>query len=103
MPADNTLPQAPTERHGNGNGPYPCHEWPQPPSADFALDYGYCRTSLDHQPTGARHGSTDPRCPRYCPHKAPERVAVMFAKTFAWQGARAAAKQAKAHRDKHGN
>lgn len=99
MPADATIPQAPTAVHGNASEPYPCHAEPEPPAAEWSIDYGYCRTSLDHQPPSARHGSTDPRCPRDCQHKAPQQVAVMFTKTFGWNGARAAAKLAKAHRD----
>jgi len=99
MPADATIPQAPTAVHGSGSQPYPCHAAPEPPNGPGFIQYGYCRTSLDHQPPGARHGSTDPRCPRDCQHKAPQQVAVMFTKTFGWNGARAAAKQSKAHRD----
>lgn len=102
MPADNTLPQAPTGVHGNASQPYPCHAAPEPPGSEPFIDYGYCRTSLDHQPPGARHGSKDPRCPHSCPHKAPERIAVQFTKVFAWNGARAAAKLAKTHRDRSG-
>lgn len=45
MPADNTLPQAPTERHGNASQPYPCHAAPDPPTAEWSIDYGYCRRS----------------------------------------------------------
>lgn len=97
MPADNSLSQAPSAHHGNGDAPYACSKRQQPPGrADFAIDYGgYCRTSLDHHPASHKVGSTDPRCPPDCAHKAPKSVAIRFTKLFVWQGAQAAAKMAR--------
>lgn len=101
MPADPSISNAPSAHHGNGDKPYPCAAWPAPPGAPWSVDYGYCRTSLDlHQPH-ERIGSTDPRCPVDCQHKAPEGVAVKFSKQFAWRGAVAAAAMARKHRETH--
>lgn len=104
MPADNTLSQEPSAKHSNGSAPYPCSAQDAPPGpreAKWAFDYGYCRTSLDHQPPHFRQGSTDPRCPRECPHKAPQAVAVRFTQIFLSKGARKAAEYSKTHIDKH--
>lgn len=101
MPADTTLSQEPSERHGSASRPYPCHAWGSPPGVEWAIDYGYCRNSLDSQPPQAMIGSTDPRCPRDCPHKAPQRVVVMFTRLFQAKGAKAAAECTRLHREKH--
>ena len=93
MPADLTMPER-TERHGDAARPYRCHADDRPPGAEFAIDYGFCRTSLD-----ALTGSTDPRCPADCPHKAPTAVVTQFDKLFAWRGASAAAAWARAQRE----
>ena len=93
MPADLTMPER-TERHGDAARPYRCHADDRPPGAEFAIDYGFCRTSLD-----ALIGSTDPRCPQTCPHKAPAAVVTQFDKLFHWRGASAAAAWARAQRE----
>ena len=92
MPADNTLPEI-TDRHGDGDAPYPCHKWPKAPGADWALNHGYCRHSLD-----TMCGVHDPRCPADCPHKAPAAVAKTFEKRLHWLGAQAAAEWAQEQR-----
>ena len=93
MPADLTMPER-TERHGDAARPYRCHTDARPPGAEFAIDYGFCRTSLD-----ALTGSTDPRCPADCRHKAPAAVVTQFDKLFHWRGAEAAAGWARAQRE----
>lgn len=93
MPADLTMPER-TERHGDAARPYRCHADDQPPGAEFAIDYGFCRHSLD-----TLIGSTDPRCPADCRHKAPAAVAAQFDKLFWWHGAAAAAAWARAQRE----
>ena len=90
MPADNTLSQAPSAHHGNAAEPYPCHAAPKPPGASWAISYGFCRTSMD-----VLHGSTDPRCPQGCKHKAPERVVVQFDELYKLRGNAAAAEYAR--------
>lgn len=99
MPADESLSQEPTAAHGDGLVPYQCSKWPTPPGTQFSIDYGYCRTSLDHWPASYKQGSSDPRCPSCCPHKAPIEVAVEFAKVFATNGANDAAAMARKHRE----
>ena len=101
MPADESLSQEPTAAHGDGLTPYRCSKWSTPPSAQFSIDYGYCRTSLDHWPEKHQQGSSDPRCPASCPHKAPIEVAVEFAKVFAAKdgGAMKAAAMARKHKE----
>ena len=89
MPVDHTLPDT-SVRHSNAAGPYPCHAHATPPGATWAIDYGYCRNSLDDL-----SGGTDPRCPATCPHKAPPTVVAQFDKLFQWRGAMAAAKWAR--------
>ena len=93
MPADNTLPQI-SARHSNAADPYPCHKRAVPPGVAWGIDYGYCRTSLD-----ALHGSTDPRCPATCPHKAPADVVQVFDERFAARGALVAAQWAREQRE----
>lgn len=90
MPADNTLPQASTARHGDASKPYPCHAWPNPPGAAWAISYGFCRHSLD-----VLIGKDDARCPAKCKHKAPGSVAISFDKRFGWLGAVKAAEWAR--------
>ena len=94
MPADTSLNQAPSAHHGSAARPYACHTDARPPGAEFAIDYGFCRTSLD-----VLTGSTDPRCPADCRHKAPAAVVAQFDKLFAWRGASAAAAWARAQRE----
>ena len=55
MPADESL--IPVIR--NGSGPYQCSQFAEVPRADWSHDYGYCRTSLDHQPPNYRQGSAE--------------------------------------------
>ena len=93
MPADLSMPER-TERHGDAAKPYRCHADARPPGAEFAIDYGFCRTSLD-----ALTGSTDPRCPQTCQHKAPAAVVTQFDKLFHWRGAAAAAGWSRARRE----
>lgn len=97
MPADPSISSAPSARHGNGDAPYACSARQEPPaSADWAIAYGsYCRTSLDHHKAAHKVGSSDPRCPANCPHKAPNGVAVLFTETFNQRGAQAAAQMAR--------
>lgn len=92
MPADNSLPQS-SPLNSDASRPYTCHARPKPPGAEFAIDYGYCRHSLD-----ALTGSTDPRCPVTCQHKAPASAVIQFDKLFAWRGAAAAAEWAREQR-----
>lgn len=98
MPADPSIPSAPSAHHGNGDAPYPCSSRASAPAhAAFAINYGgYCRTSLDHHKAAHKVGSSDPRCPANCPHKAPNGVAVLFTETFTQRGAQAAAQMARA-------
>ncbi|GAB2471975.1 hypothetical protein GCM10027082_24360 [Comamonas humi] len=93
MPADNTLSQSPSPVHGNGNASYPCSKADVPPGGPGFINYGYCRTSLD-----SAAGSTDPRCPKDCKHKAPATVVEQFNQLFLQQGAQAAAAWAKDQR-----
>lgn len=98
MPADSSLPQTPSAHHGDSSKPYPCHAWENPPIAPWSIDYGYCRHSLDSQPPHAKIGSSDPRCPRDCPHKAPGAAVMVFTRLFYTKGAKAAAEATKRHR-----
>ena len=100
MPADESLSQEPTAAHGDGLAPYRCSKWSTPPRAQFSIDYGYCRTSLDHWPEKHQQGSSDPRCPASCPNKAPIEVAVEFAKVFATHGANDAAAMARKNKER---
>ena len=97
MPVDPAAGQAPPR---TGDGPYPCRKWPLPPGASnrFAIQHGYCRTSLDKRVAEAKCGSSDPRCPADCPHKAPLGVVEAFQETYQTQGAEAAAALARQHR-----
>ena len=88
MPADHTLPET-SARHSNAADPYPCHKRAVPPGAAWAVDYGYCRHSLDEL-----SGEHDPRCPKDCQHKAPATVVKRFTKLFIWRGAMAASQYA---------
>ena len=93
MPVDPSMPER-TAHHRDGVMSYPCHTWPKPPGADWALDHGrYCRHSLD-----AMCGVRDPRCPPDCPHRAPAEVAETFEKRLHWLGAQAAAEWAQEQR-----
>ena len=92
MPADLTMPER-TERHGDAARPYRCHADDRPPGAEWAINYGYCRHSLD-----TLVGHDDPRCPADCRHKAPTMVVAKFDKLFMWRGASAAAAWARAQR-----
>ena len=92
MPADLTMPER-TERHGDAARPYRCHADDRPPGAEWAINYGYCRHSLD-----TLVGHDDPRCPADCRHKAPPMVVAKFDKLFMWRGAAAAAKYAREQR-----
>ena len=95
MPADHTLPQEPSIHHGDGRAPYPCASGLRPPGAPWSMDYGYCRTSLDLHADG--FGSSDPRCPKTCSHKAPASLVESFSKQFEWRGAGVAAEHARIH------
>lgn len=101
MPADPSLSSQPSQHHGSGDAPYPCHTWVKPPGAAWAIDYGYCRTSLDWHGDDSPKGAGDPRCPSDCPHKAPRAVAIRFCKAFSWRGAAAAAAGSREHRSKN--
>lgn len=90
MPADQTLP-ASSQHHRDGGVPYPCSRAAKPPGAPWAIDYGYCRTSLDWHGPGNPQGQGDPCCPALCPHKAPQHVAQRFSVEFRERGAVAAA------------
>ena len=92
MPADNSLPQS-SPLNSDASRPYTCHARPKPPGAEFAIDYGFCRHSLD-----TLVGRDDPRCPQTCPHKAPAAVVTQFDKLFWWHGAAKAAKWAREQR-----
>lgn len=95
MPADTSLSDRPSDRHGDGNAPYSCHAWATPPGAAWAIDYSYCRHSLDD-----REGHADRRCPADCQHKAPPNVVSKFARDYAKYGAVVAADVTKAERSK---
>ena len=86
MPADDTLTQAPSVKHGNGDVPYPCSQAKQAPGATWSIDYGYCRHSLDQLA-----GRDDKRCPSDCQHKAPVHVAEEFIEVYRAEGNAAAA------------
>lgn len=88
MPVD---PQAGLQPPRTGDHPYPCSERPVLHIAPWAIQHGWCRTSLDLHAPADKIGSSDPRCPAECLHKAPHRVAVTFSKQYAWRGAQAAA------------
>lgn len=92
MPADHSLPDT-SPRHSSAADPYPCHTRAVPPGAAWAIDSGWCRTSLD-----ALAGATDPRCPNHCQHKAPAEVVEGFTVRFFTRGAMAAAQWAKERR-----
>ena len=93
MPADTSLNQAPSAMHGDAAKPYRCHQDDNPPGAEWAIDHGYCRHSLD-----TLVGRDDPRCPADCKHKAPPAVVTQFDKLFWWHGAAKAAKWAREQR-----
>ena len=93
MPADTSLNQAPSAHHSDAATPYGCYYGHRPPGAEFAINYGFCRHSLD-----TLTGSTDPRCQADCRHKAPAAVAAQFDKLFWWHGAAKAAKWAREQR-----
>ena len=69
----------------------------------FALHHGDClevlRGMADNS-VDALTGSTDPRCPAGCKHKAPAGVVARFDKQFMWRGAAAAAKWARQQKEK---
>ena len=98
MPADESLSSAPSIHHGDHAQPYWCSNRDAPPNAAFGVDYGYCRTSLDHWPAEYRQGSSDPRCPRVCPNKAPLEVAIEFQRIYKERGNAEAAKYSAQHR-----
>lgn len=103
MPADNTLLDL-SAGHNDGALPYKCSQAAQPPGprgAAWAINYGYCRTSLDYHPPVNPQGSNDPRCPDGCPHKAPEYVALRFSVIFAKPGEHGGAKNAAAYACQH--
>lgn len=93
--AINSISQDPTAHHSSTRNPHPCHKWPNPPIAEWSIDYGYCRTSLDLQPDSYKIGSSDPQCPMDCPHKAPKEVVITFSKDFLSKGAVEAARISK--------
>ena len=95
MPVD---PQAGLQPPRTGGHPYPCSERPVLSIDPWAIAHGYCRPSLDLHKPEDKIGSSDPRCPVSCAHKAPQSVAVTFSKQFAWRGAEAAAALARQHR-----
>lgn len=97
MPADPSISSAPSVHHTSGIEPYVCSTREKPPAiASWGIQYGgYCRTSLDHHKASHKVGSSDPRCPDDCPHKAPEGVAVLFTAKFHKKGAQAAAQMAR--------
>jgi len=101
MPADTTLPQAPSAHHGNGDAPYPCSTWPEPPGADWAINHGGCRHSLGWYGEGNPQGHGDPRCPSTCQHKASQDIAIGYAREYSEHGAVAAAAWARKQRSKH--
>lgn len=86
MPADSSITQGPSAKHGNGDAPYPCSQANQAPGATWAIDYGYCRHSLDQLA-----GRDDRRCPADCQHKAPGPVAEKFIQVYRAEGNAAAA------------
>lgn len=90
MPADPTLSQAPSSRHGDASKPYPCYYWPRPPGAAWSIQHGSCRHSLD-----VLVGKDDSRCPLDCKHKAKSSVVIGYDKRYHWHGAIPAAKYAK--------
>lgn len=81
MPLDPAVIQEPSKLHGSGDAPYQCYSRPRFETGVF-VDYGYCRHSLDVWPEHLKHGSSDPRCPKDCPNKAPIGVALMFQELY---------------------
>ena len=86
MPADPSIPQKSSARHGNGDAPYVCSTWEKPARAEWSIIYSkYCRHSLEPE------NFTDARCPGDCKHRASEEVAMKFHEVFKAKGAIAAA------------
>lgn len=92
MPADTTLSQT-SDKHSDGNAPYPCSMREHPPGGSGFIDYGYCRTSMDH------FGKDDPRCHETCKHKADQDTARGFVLRFVTHGAKAAAEWARGRKN----
>lgn len=85
------------------NGTYSCSKSPTPPTDNTSIDYGYCRYSLELQPTNTNIGHFDTKCSRYCPHKAPISIARLFSANYSKYGNKYAStlsKRAKDSRDK---
>ena len=92
MPVD---PAAGHQPSRTGDGPYICSTYPDPPGANnaWADKAGYCRTSLDLRDAEAKCGSSDPRCPATCKHKAPLGIVQAYRDTYDREGAQAASRQ----------
>ena len=74
MPADETLSDKPSARHGDGDAPYWCYSIEKLPRPMWAIQYaGICRHSLESE---AR--KYDKRCPTDCPHRATDEQAAGF-------------------------
>lgn len=95
MPADDSLSQEPTAKtHSNGDAPYPCSQAKQAPRSTWAVDYGYCRHSLDQLA-----GRDDKRCPASCQHKAPRNVSDRFLEIYFAEGNEKAAAYSRGDRE----
>jgi len=81
MPLDPAVIQEPSKLHNSGDAPYQCSSRPRHASGVF-VDYGYCRHSLDVWPEHLKQGSSDKRCPKDCPNKAPMEVAIKFQELY---------------------
>lgn len=101
MPADTSLSSEPSQHHGDGNAPYPCHSAKTPPGAAWGIDYGWCRTSLDWHGPDSPQGAGDPRCPATCQHKAPAEAAIEFGERFVTVGAVKAAEWTREKRNEY--
>ena len=100
MPVD---PAAGLQPPRTGDHPYPCSQRPVLQIAPWSLQHGWCRPRLDLHAPADKIGSSDPRCPASCQHKAPQSVAVQFSKLFQWRGAEAAAQMARRNKEQaHG-
>ena len=83
MPADETLSDKPSARHGNGDAPYWCYSVEKLPRPVWAIQYAeICRHSLE--PEARKY---DKRCPHDCKHFATKAQADGFQERYKTHGA----------------
>lgn len=98
MPADPAQAAIHSPSSISATKPYVCSEWDKPPKAEWSVDYGWCRNSLDYHEDRDKVGSSDPRCPQTCPHKAPAGAVAKFQADYSSHGNLVAAENAKRSR-----